>query len=110
MSAKEGGMQMKRFKKIYGALLVVGGAVMIFTAGISPCCLAAVTEKELKNWPEQSYQGEELKKVREWEKTFAIKKKTLIRDTYRSKDPTVELMRKQLGFDFIKRTWFHSCP
>jgi len=55
---------MKRFKKIYGALLVVGGAVLILTAGISPCCLAAVTEKELKNWPEQSYQGEELKKVR----------------------------------------------
>lgn len=43
-------------------------------------------------------------------KAFAIKKKTLIRDTYRSHDPTVELMNKQLGLDFIRRTWFHSCP
>jgi len=43
-------------------------------------------------------------------KAFAIKKKTLVRDTYRSHDPTVELMSKQLGLDFIRRSWFHSCP
>jgi hypothetical protein len=67
-------MQMKRFKRIYGALLGVGGAALILTAGISPDCLAVTTEEELKNWPEQSYQGEELKKVREWEKTWAGKK------------------------------------
>jgi len=43
-------------------------------------------------------------------RAFAIMKKDLIRDTYRSHDPTVELMNKQLGLDFIRRTWFHSCP
>ena len=67
-------MQMKRFKRIYGSLLGVGGAALIFTAGIATYCQAVVTEEELKNWPEQSYQGEELKKVREWEKTWVGKK------------------------------------
>ena len=37
-------------------------------------CLAVTTAEELKNWPVPMYQGEELKKVREWEKTWAGKK------------------------------------
>jgi hypothetical protein len=55
-------------------MLGIGGAALIFTAGISTYCQAVVTEEELKNWPEQSYQGEELKKVREWEKTWVGQK------------------------------------
>jgi hypothetical protein len=43
-------------------------------------------------------------------KAYAIKKKNLYRESLRAKDPTVELMNKQLGLDFIRRSWFHSCP
>jgi len=41
-------------------------------------------------------------------KAFVIKKKQAMRAYYRTKDPTVAQMSKQLGFDLLKKSWYHS--
>jgi hypothetical protein len=41
-------------------------------------------------------------------KAFVIKKKQAMRAYYRTKDPTIAQMSKQLGFDLLKRCWYHS--
>ena len=65
---------MKRFKKIHGVLKGVFVAAILFGIVIPRYCSAVTTAEELKNWPAPMYQGEELKKVREWEKTWAGKR------------------------------------
>jgi len=70
----KGGIKMKGFKKIYVALVGTGVVALFLTMGIPLQSLAVTTEEELKNWPAPCYQGAGLKKVREWEKTWAGKK------------------------------------
>ena len=65
---------MKGFKRIYDALIGMGVIVLFLVASIPHHCVAVCTEEQLKNWPSPMYQGEELKKVREWEKTWVGKK------------------------------------
>lgn len=65
---------MKGFKKTYGILTGLGILLLALTTGIPQDSSAVTTAEELKNWPAPMYQGEELKKVREWEKTWAGKK------------------------------------
>ena len=65
---------MKSFKKLYDAMIGMGVVALLFTLSIPPPSLAVCTEEQLKNWPSPCYQGEELKKVREWEKTWVGKK------------------------------------
>lgn len=65
---------MKRMKKIYDVFLGIGVAVVLLIINIPCYSSAAVTEEQLKNWPSPCYQGKELKKVKEWEKTWAGKK------------------------------------
>ena len=65
---------MKRFKKIHGVLKGIFVAAIVFGIVIPRYCSAVTTAEELKNWPAPMYQGEELKKVREWEKTWAGKR------------------------------------
>jgi len=67
---------MKSFRKVYDALIAIGVVALLFTVSIPPQSLAVCTEEELKNWPLPMWQGEELKKVREWEKTWGGKKIT----------------------------------
>jgi len=66
-------MEMKRFDKVYNALIGTGIVALLLTIGIPRHCSAVCTEEQLKNWPSPMYQGEELKKVREWEKTWVGK-------------------------------------
>ena len=63
---------MKHVKRInvIGICLIA----LLLNIGISHYCLAVTTEEELKNWPYSCYTAEELKKVREWEKTWVGKK------------------------------------
>ena len=65
---------MEGFKKIHGVIKGIFVAAIVFGIVIPQYCSAVTTAEELKNWPEPMYQGEELKKVREWEKTWAGKK------------------------------------
>ena len=65
---------MSGFKKMYGILTGLGMLVLVLTTGVPQDCSAVTTAEELKNWPVPMYQGEELKKIREWEKTWAGKK------------------------------------
>lgn len=46
---------------------------LIFTGAFAGRGAAVTTEEQLKNWPASAaaYQGAELEKVREWEKTWA---------------------------------------
>ncbi|MBW2552747.1 MAG: DUF1329 domain-containing protein [Deltaproteobacteria bacterium] len=63
---------MKHVKRgnVIGMCLVA----LLVNISISHYCLAVTTEEELKNWPQACYQGEELNKLREWEKTWVGKK------------------------------------
>ena len=65
---------MKREKKIYNVLVVMGVVALLLTISIPHYCSAVNTEEQLKNWPFPCYQGEDLKRVREWEKVWAGKK------------------------------------
>jgi hypothetical protein len=65
---------MKNERKICNALVVIWMVTLFLTISIPHLCLAIVTEEQLKTWPSPSYQGETLKKLREWEKTWAGKK------------------------------------
>ena len=65
---------MKGFKKIHAVLKGTFLAAIVLGIVIPRYCSAVTTAEEMKNWPEPMYQGEELKKVREWEKTWAGKK------------------------------------
>ena len=65
---------MKNEKKIYNALVVIGMVVLPLTISIPHLCRAVTTEVQLQAWPVPCYQGKELKKAREWEKTWAGKK------------------------------------
>lgn len=42
---------------------------LILTGVLASRGAAVTTEEELKNWPAAVYQGADLEKVREWEKT-----------------------------------------
>lgn len=65
---------MKSIKEIYGILLGMGAVALFLVILLPQHSTAVTTEEQLKNWPAPMYQGEELKKVREWEKTWAGKK------------------------------------
>ena len=65
---------MEGFRKIHGVVKGIFVAALGLGIVIPQYCSAVTTAEELKNWPEPMYQGEELKKVREWEKTWAGKK------------------------------------
>jgi hypothetical protein len=65
---------MKGFRKIQGGVKGIFIAAIVLGIVIPRYCSAVTTAEELKNWPVPMYQGEELKKVREWEKTWAGKK------------------------------------
>ncbi len=41
-------------------------------------------------------------------KAFVVKKKQAMRAYYRTKDPTIARMSEELGFDHLKRVWYHS--
>ena len=65
---------MNRFGKGTRVLLCIGIVTFVLAIGIPFKSSAITTEEQLKNWPSPMWQGEELKKVREWEKTWAGKK------------------------------------
>jgi len=65
---------MKQFKKIYDVLKGMGIVAIALGIVIPQYCSAVTTVEQLKNWPVPMYQGEELKKVREWEKSWAGKR------------------------------------
>ena len=67
---------MSRCKKSCTALIGMCIAVMFLLMCIPQNCSAITTEEQLANWPVPMYQGEELEKVREWEKTWAGKRIT----------------------------------
>lgn len=65
---------MQRAMKVHNLIVFV--SVLAFSLALSSrySCQASITEEELKNWPLPCYQGENLKEVREWEKTWAGKR------------------------------------
>lgn len=64
---------MKDFLKVF--CLVMGiTAALVFTGVLVGRSVAVTTEAEMKNWPSACYQGAELEKVREWEKTWVGKR------------------------------------
>jgi len=65
---------MKHEKKIYNVLVVMGVVALLLTISIPHYCSAVNIEEQLKNWQFPCYQGEDLKRVREWEKVWAGKK------------------------------------
>jgi hypothetical protein len=66
--------KMKSETKIYSVLINTVVVALLLTITIPHICLAVITGEQLKIWPFPCYQGEELRKVREWEKTWAGKK------------------------------------
>ncbi len=62
---------MTRFKKLFWGLMGVGLCLIML---LPQPCSSVTTEEQLKNWPAPMWQGEELEKVREWEKTWVGKK------------------------------------
>jgi hypothetical protein len=42
------------------------------------------------------------------EKAFIIKKKLEMREFYRAHDPTIARMSEELGFDLLKKSWWHN--
>ena len=62
---------MKRFLEIFSGVIVVTFCLVMVLPQLS---VAATTEEQLANWPVPMWQGEELEKVREWEKTWVGKK------------------------------------
>ena len=65
---------MNRFRKSTSALICIGIVTLFLAIGIPFKSSGITTEEQLKNWPSPMWQGEELNKVREWEKTWAGKK------------------------------------
>ena len=65
---------MERSKRYYTSLLIMAAVVFPLTIVLSQQCSAVTTPEQIANWPFPMYQGEELEKVREWEKTWAGKK------------------------------------
>ena len=47
---------------------------LVLTGALASRGAAITTEEELKNWPASCYQGADLEKVREWEKTWVGKR------------------------------------
>ena len=65
---------MEGFKRTVTSLIVMT-ILSFFLINILPQqCSAVTTEEQLANWPTPMWQGEELEKVREWEKTWVGKK------------------------------------
>jgi len=62
---------MKRFKKLFWGLMGIGLCLIMV---LPQPCSSVTTEEQLKNFPAPMWQGEELEKVREWEKTWVGKK------------------------------------
>ena len=65
---------MGRYMKINRALLIVLVLVIGVMVSMPQESRAVATEEQMANWPVPMYQGEELAKVREWEKTWVGKK------------------------------------
>ena len=65
---------MERFKKNYTSLIVMAVVAFSLTIVLSQQCSAVTTAEQMANWPVAMYEGEELAKMREWEKTWAGKK------------------------------------
>jgi hypothetical protein len=65
---------MGRCKHIYRAVLGAGVLVMGMMVSLPQESRAVATEEQMANWPAPMYQGEELEKMREWEKTWVGKK------------------------------------
>jgi len=65
---------MKSEKKIYNVLVSMGMVALFLNISFPRLCSAVIIEEQLKSWPLPCYQGEELKKVREWEKTWSGEK------------------------------------
>ena len=65
---------MEGFKKTYTSIIVL--TIVSFSPIIClyQQCSAITTEEQLANWPAPMWQGEDLEKVREWEKTWVGKK------------------------------------
>ena len=62
---------MKVSKKYYGGVM---GALFCMALVLPRMSFAGTTPEQLANWPVPMYQGAELEKVREWEKTWVGKK------------------------------------
>ena len=56
------------------SLLVMAVVALSLTIVLSQQCSAVTTAEQMANWPVPMYQGEELEKVREWEKTWVGKR------------------------------------
>ena len=65
---------MKRCKMYRTQLIYVTVVAFSLTIVLSQQCLGITTAEQMANWPVSMYQGEELEKVREWEKTWAGKR------------------------------------
>jgi hypothetical protein len=65
---------MEGLKKNYTSLIVMIVVSFSLTIVLSQQCSDATTAEQMANWPVAMYEGEELAKVREWEKTWAGKK------------------------------------
>ena len=65
---------MKREMKVHNFLVCLSVLVLFLTISTRHSCQAVITEDALKNWPLPCYQGEKLKEVREWEKTWVGKR------------------------------------
>ena len=65
---------MEGFKRIYTSLVLMSVVSFSIIFVLSQQCSAVTTEEQIANWPVPMYQGEELEKVREWEKTWAGKR------------------------------------
>jgi len=60
--------------KVHNFLVCLSVLVLFLTISTRHSCQAIITEDALKNWPLPCYQGEKLKEVREWEKTWVGKR------------------------------------
>ena len=65
---------MKESRTMYTVLTAMAIVALSLTFVLPQPCSAVTTEEQLANWPAPMYQGEELEKVREWEKTWVGKK------------------------------------
>jgi hypothetical protein len=65
---------MRKNKIIYKTLRAVGVLAIGLIVGMPQQGRAVTTAEQMANWPVAMYEGEELAKMREWEKTWAGKK------------------------------------
>ena len=61
-------------KNSYQKITALMIGTLVLTLALPELGPAAVTAEQMANWPVPMYQGEELEKVREWEKTWVGKK------------------------------------